>query len=294
MATRGNKQQNGGSGFGRAVVAALIVGLGVFAGIHYSEEAQAFLEPPRTRHVVDLIPLEEVGKPAPGTRAEERGARGEERGARDESRASEPRQQWSGREIDRGPADGRKIALTFDAGSTAAPVPAILEALREAGVKSTFFITGRFAEQFPEALRQIAAAGHELANHTWSHRDLTALPDDEIADELGRTDDIVRSITGRTTKPHFRPPHGARNPHVLQVAAQEGYRTVYWSLDSRDSVDAGITAGAIHSRVMQRIDAGGIVLLHCGSQATADALPGLLSDLKAAGYRPTTVSKLLR
>src|SRR5262249_53218915 len=86
---------------------------------------------------------------------------------------------------------------------------------------------------------------------------------------------------------------GARDARVIRIAAAEGYRTIYWTADSLDSVDRNITAEAIRSRVARRAAPGAIVLLHCGSQATAAALPGLLDDLAAAGYQVVTLSELL-
>jgi peptidoglycan/xylan/chitin deacetylase (PgdA/CDA1 family) len=145
----------------------------------------------------------------------------------------------------------------------------------------------------PEMVRRIADAGHELGNHTYTHPDLTRVPDEQVLAELQRTEDQVRRVTGRSTKPYFRPPFGARDARVLRLAAVEGYRSVYWTTDSWDSVKKGIRPDEIRRRVVGKAQPGGIVLMHCGSQATADALPQILRALKEQGYEIVTVSELL-
>jgi peptidoglycan/xylan/chitin deacetylase (PgdA/CDA1 family) len=196
-------------------------------------------------------------------------------------------------EIVRGPATSKRVALTFDAGSSAAPTPAILAALRSEGLHCTFFLTGRWTETNPGVVRRIVEEGHEIANHTYSHPDLTRVPDERVLSELERTEAEVQRVAGKSTKPYFRPPYGARNARVLRLAAAHGYRCVYWTTDCWDSVKKGIRPEEIQERVLRKARSGSIVLMHCGSQATADALPGLLRSLKARGYEVVTVSKLL-
>lgn len=186
------------------------------------------------------------------------------------------------------------VALTFDAGSSAQPVPAILQALAQHGVRSTFFLTGQWIERHPHAARQIAEAGHELGNHSWSHPPFTSLTDEQIREQLRRTEEIAQRVCGRSTKPLFRPPFGDRDERVRSIVAEEGYLTIYWTIDSWDSVKRDITPQEIIARVMRRMRPGAIVLMHCGSEATAQALPQLLQALEAQGYRAVTVSELLR
>ncbi len=188
--------------------------------------------------------------------------------------------------------NGEKVALTFDAGASGKPGNDILKALQERGIRCTFFITGEFAHMNPDLLRAIAADGHEFGNHTWSHPDLTKLPDDEIRDELRRTEEEVSSLTGLSTLPWFRPPYGARNRRVLKVAADEGYECVYWTLDSWDAYKKGITAEEITERILSRIRPGAVVLCHIGSSATAEALPGVLDGIAEMNLTPVRVSDL--
>jgi peptidoglycan/xylan/chitin deacetylase (PgdA/CDA1 family) len=195
-------------------------------------------------------------------------------------------------ELTRGSRGGSEVALTFDAGASGDPTRAILKALDDADVKATFFLTGKWCERYPYLVREIVSAGHEIGNHTYDHKDLTKLTDAEIADELKRADEAVYAAAGVHTIGYFRPPLGARNKHVLEVAAQNGYRSAYWSLDSLDSVQAGITSAQIRDRVLGKPAAGDIVLMHCGSEETSRALPEILKGLKARGYRSVRVSEL--
>jgi peptidoglycan/xylan/chitin deacetylase (PgdA/CDA1 family) len=200
----------------------------------------------------------------------------------------------SSREVDAGNPSAKVVALTFDAGSSAAPVPTILRALAQRGSRCTFFLTGQWMERYPDVARQIAEAGHELGNHSWSHPAFTSLTDEQIREQLRRTEETALRVCGRSTKPLFRPPFGARDERVRSVAAEEGYLTIYWTIDSWDSVKKDITPQMITDRVMRHIRPGAIVLMHCGSEATAQALPQLLNALDAQGYRVVTVSELLR
>lgn len=196
-------------------------------------------------------------------------------------------------EIDRGSGKRPEVALTFDAGSDWKPVKLILDTLATEGVKCTFFLTGEWVSKNPKTAAKIAAQGHELGNHSWNHPPFTDLKDPAIRDQLRRTEDLVKETLGKTTHPYFRPPLGARDGRVRRVVADEGYLTIYWTLDSRDSVDKGITAQQIRDRVLAGVKPGSIVLMHCGSEPSAEALSEILKGLKSKGLTPVTVSRLL-
>lgn len=189
-----------------------------------------------------------------------------------------------------------RIALTFDAGAAGETLPRILNTLRERNIHITMFITGKFAEQYSDGIRQAVADGHEIANHTYSHLDSRNLTDDELAGELARTEGIIQGIAGVSTKPYWRAPYGARNNHVLNVAVSQGYRSIYWTLDSLDSVGQPKTPDFIFNRVTNtpgvNLD-GAIILQHFGSEASADALPRILDRLNEMGLQVVTISQLL-
>ena len=186
------------------------------------------------------------------------------------------------------------IALTFDDGDDGANIPQILQILAENNIKGTFFTTGLAAESHPELIRSIAAQGNSLGNHSFSHPYFTKLSSGQIKDELLRTDTVVNNISGQSTKPYFRPPYGDYNSAVLQAAGEAGFtNAITWSIDSLDW--QGVRASEITQKVLSNAFPGCIVLMHTGSGAvyTPAALPGIISSLKAMGYKIVTIPQLL-
>jgi peptidoglycan/xylan/chitin deacetylase (PgdA/CDA1 family) len=186
------------------------------------------------------------------------------------------------------------IALTFDAGAGAAPTASMLATLAERGLRATFFLTGKWADENPELVRQIRAAGHEIANHSYNHPDFRTLSDAQIVEEIERTEAVISRLAGVSTKPWFRFPYGARDARTRAAVDRLGYRSVYWTLDSLDSVGPPKTPQFLHERVTSGAGNGSIVLLHIGSAPTAAALPGIIDTLQQRGYRLVTVTELLR
>ena len=185
------------------------------------------------------------------------------------------------------------VALTFDAGTEGGgAAPQILEILRERALHVTFFLSGHWVDHNPELAQQMLVDGHEFANHSYSHPDLTHLSDNQIVYELDYTDQVVWDIVGVHTRPYFRPPFGARNGHVLDVAAATGFRSIYWSLDSGDWLPRA-TAGAVAARVLRFAAPGDIVVEHVGSEASAEALPVILDEFAQRGWAVGTVSEVL-
>ena len=190
------------------------------------------------------------------------------------------------------PATG-VVALTFDAGTVGGgSAPEILEILRERGLRVTFFLSGHWVDHNPELAQQIVDDGHEIANHSYDHPDLTRLSDEQIVWELDYTDQVVSDVMGAHTRPYFRPPFGARNRRVLDVAAASGFRSIYWSLDSGDWLPRA-TAGGVAGRILRFAAPGDIVVEHVGSAASAGALPVILDDFAQRGWRIGTVSEVL-
>jgi peptidoglycan/xylan/chitin deacetylase (PgdA/CDA1 family) len=208
-------------------------------------------------------------------------------------RPSTPAEKVPAVEIDRGTSGRPEVALTLDAGADWRPTRQILETLAKEKVRCTFFLTGEWVRENPKTTARIAAEGHEIGNHSWDHAAFTGLTDAQIKEQLERTEALIRETTGKSSRPYFRPPLGARDARVRQAVADNGYLNVYWTLDSHDSVQKGITASQIKERVLGEIAPGSIVLLHCGSQATADALPEILAGLRERGLSPVPLSRLL-
>ena len=181
------------------------------------------------------------------------------------------------------------IALTFDDG----PHPrteALLSVLREAHVPATFFVVGKMADRYPQIIRDIARDGHELANHTYTHRNLSRLPSDEVIDELEQTREVVQRLTGQDAY-LFRPPGGDFSRRTVRLATQSGYRMVLWNVLT-DDVE-GASPRHIRRRILQGAQDGAIILMHSGIQNTIDILPGVIAELRQRGYNFVTVSALL-
>ena len=196
-------------------------------------------------------------------------------------------------EFSRGNPDSPKIALTFDAGWENRPGPKILDVLAKHNIHSTFFLTGMWVEKNQNLTRRIIAEGHEIGNHTWSHKRLTKLSASEIEAEADKAEQLIIKITGRSAKPLLRIPYGERDKRVLSVLAKLGYRSIYWDEDCLDSVKPNVTSDEIEERVMRKTRNGSVVLMHIGSDATANALDSILQKLQVAGFQPVTVGELL-
>lgn len=196
------------------------------------------------------------------------------------------------RNVVRGDAARPLVALTFDAGSGADGAETILDALREHGVRSTFFLTGAWVKRYPEMARRIAVEGHELANHSFSHPDFTQISDDRIRSEIASTEELIREETGLETKPLFRFPFGAYDARVLRALRAAGYLSIYWTLDSSDWREE-TTAPDIGERVLRGAGNGFIVVHHVSPKKTGEALRQIIPGLKARGFSLVTVSELL-
>jgi peptidoglycan/xylan/chitin deacetylase (PgdA/CDA1 family) len=195
-------------------------------------------------------------------------------------------------EVVRGNPDRPEMSLTFDCGSGSAPTPAILQTLRNRGIRTTFSLTGRWVEQNPGLTQEIAAE-HELSNHSYSHSDFAAMSDAEILDEMHRTEAIIEQTAGRGTKPLWRAPYGSRNQHILELVSGAGWPThLFWTVDALDWQQ--ISPDEVKARVLNVAGNGAIALMHCASPQTAEVLDSLITDIQARGLTLTSVSALLR
>lgn len=186
--------------------------------------------------------------------------------------------------------DGKYIALTFDDGPHPDVTPRILESLAQYDAKATFFMLGLQVEYYPELAAEVANQGHEVANHSHSHTDMTLLGNDQIAKEIATTNANIENITGSKSV-LFRPPYGAYNEQVQNIAKQNGLSIILWSVDSLDWKNRN--KHTIHSTVTANATVGSTVLLHDIHPTTADALPEVLKTLSEQGYEFITVSELM-
>ena len=203
--------------------------------------------------------------------------------------AAVQRSPLAGREWSRLPTARKVVALTFDCGGNSAGVPSVLSTLTREHVAATFFVTGRWAEVYPAQARAIAA-GFPIGNHTYGHADLTDLPDAAVRAQIVDGQATLARIAGLETRPLLRFPYGARDARTRGIAASLGYGSVYWTVDTLgwQGRSAGGTA-AIVERVLDHLAPGEIVLMHVGaandgSTLDADALPAVVSAVRARGY----------
>jgi chitin deacetylase len=183
------------------------------------------------------------------------------------------------------------IALTFDDGPNPAVTPKVLEILKGYNAKATFFVIGKHIKLHPNILKEVAASGHAIGNHSFSHS--YSIPAERAAEDIDANSRLIRKVTGLTTT-LFRPPGGFTHGHLAQAALAQGYTAVLWTISSADS--ARISAKLITNNVLHTPHPGDIILMHDGPGhlETVHALPKILESLRAAGFRFVTVPELLR
>ena len=198
--------------------------------------------------------------------------------------------------VRRGPASGRRIALTFDDGPDPTWTPRVLAGLAEREVTASFFVVGARAASTPDTVRRIADAGHEVSSHGWSHRSLWLCGPQRTAEEIGRAQEVLGALAGRAPR-YFRPPWGMVNAAMYGVLRRWNLRCVLWSIQPEGLRPRPADLQAEH--VLRRAHPGAIVDLH-DAEGTRDAparlcaaLPRMIDGLRDGGYTLTTVGDLL-
>lgn len=181
----------------------------------------------------------------------------------------------------------RQIALTFDDGPNPATTPIVLDLLKKYNAKATFFVLGNAVAGNEDILKRMVAEGHEVANHSWSHPNLTHLTADQIYQEIELTQQVIESAIGQRPE-MVRPPYGAVNQTVVNAM---GLPSIYWNVDTEDWLSRD--SNAIFARVQQQACPGCIILMHDIHQSTVDSLEPVLQFLTSEGYNLVTTSELL-
>ena len=183
------------------------------------------------------------------------------------------------------------LSLTFDDGPHGTLTPKLLDLLGRHNAKCTFYVIGRNVEAYPDIARRIVAEGHEIANHTWTHPQLSRLSSARVAEELRRTHETVLEVTGvRMT--NLRPPYGAFNDSVRRVAFdRHGYDTIMWSVDPLDWKFRN--SSRVTRELVKGAAPGAVLLCHDIHPSTIAAMPSTLDQLLGRGFRFVTVAELM-
>ncbi|MFM2197904.1 MAG: hypothetical protein RLZZ505_1336 [Verrucomicrobiota bacterium] len=186
---------------------------------------------------------------------------------------------------------GNYIAITFDDGPHPQNTPRLLDILAARNVKATFYVIGRSVDLHPGVLRRTVAEGHEIGNHSHTHRLLSKLGESEVRQEMQRCQDAVGRAAGVRMRT-MRPPYGGLLQSQRELVHREfGYPTILWSVDPLDWKRPG--PSVITSRILSGTTAGGIVLAHDLHSQTVDAMPATLDGLLRRGFKFVTVSQLI-
>jgi peptidoglycan/xylan/chitin deacetylase (PgdA/CDA1 family) len=181
--------------------------------------------------------------------------------------------------------------LTFDDGPSAKLTPKLLDLLAAHHIKATFFLIGENVAEHPEIVGREVREGHEVANHSWSHPNFGKMGDDSVRSQVRRTDDAIKSAAG-ITPTLLRPPYGSITARQKKWINQEfGHKIVLWDVDPLDWRRPG--PNVVCARIVKNTRAGSIVLAHDIHPGTIDAMPCVLKELEAKGFKFVTVSELI-
>ncbi len=186
----------------------------------------------------------------------------------------------------------KQVALSFDAAWGNEDTQKLLSILAKHNVHATFFMTGQWVDSYPEDVKSIFAAGHDLGNHSQNHKQMSKLSKSEIKKELMSVHSKVKELTGYNMF-LFRPPYGDYNNTLITTAKDCGYYTIQWSVDSLDWKDYGVES--IIKSVTQNKDLGNgsIILMHNGAKYTEEALDTVITTLQQNGYELVPISQLI-
>ena len=186
--------------------------------------------------------------------------------------------------------DQKMIAISFDAAWGNEDTQQLIDILGKYNIKATFFVVGQWVDKYPESVKALADAGHEVMNHSNTHAHMSQLSADEIIADVNACNDKIEAVTGvRPTL--IRPPYGEYDDNVITAIRSMGMEPIQWDVDSLDWKD--LSAADITKRVTSKVQAGSIVLFHNAALHTPEALPTILETLLQEGYTFAPISQLI-
>lgn len=184
----------------------------------------------------------------------------------------------------------KRISISFDCAWGTEHTDAILKAMEQNGVRCTFFMVQFWAEKYPEYVRKIDQAGHEIGTHSKTHSYMSKQNESEIRSELESSSAAITAVTGKKVE-LFRPPYGDYDNLLIDTCNSMGIYPIQWDVDSLDWKD--LSATDIAMRVINGVKEGSIILCHNNGLHTAEALPLIFSTLKNRGYEFVPIGELI-
>lgn len=185
----------------------------------------------------------------------------------------------------------KKVALSFDAAWGNDDTETLINILAEYDAKATFFVVGAWVDKYPESVKQLSDAGHQIMNHSNTHPYMTKIDSIQKLDELNSCNRKIAEITGKTPT-LFRPPYGDYDNATIEATESIGMYTIQWDVDSLDWKE-NATPESICNRVTSKVKNGSIVLFHNDADHTPEALPKILKCLKDEGYEFIFIEDLI-
>lgn len=183
-----------------------------------------------------------------------------------------------------------KIAFTMNCAWNAEDIDIILETLKNNDVHITFFMVGNWVDKYPEAVKKIHEAGHEIGSHSNTHPHVNNLSAEKNLEEIKLSVSKIEKITGQKIN-LYRTPYGEYNDTVIHTAQENKYYTIQWNIDTLDY--EGLTGDEMWNRIKNKLENGSIILSHNGTKHTADSLDMIIKNIRSQGFEITTVSDLI-
>ena len=182
------------------------------------------------------------------------------------------------------------VALSFDCAWGTEHTDAILNELARENIAATWFMVEFWTEKYPDYVKKIDAAGHEIGTHSATHSYMSRQSAEEIKSELSSSSQAITDITGKPVE-LFRAPYGDYDDQLIETAEEQGLFTIQWDVDSLDWKD--LSASDIAMRVLNAVQPGSIILMHNNGLHTAESLPLIISTLRARGYSFKTIGDMI-
>jgi len=186
--------------------------------------------------------------------------------------------------------DDKKVAISFDAAWGNEQTETLLQILKDKNVTATFFLVGDWVDKYPDSVKAIAKAGHDVENHSDTHAYMTKLSKEGQMSEIKNCNDKIKAITGKAPT-LFRPPYGDYDNSVVKSVKESSMYPIQWDIDSLDWKDP--TPQQMVERITSKLTSGSIILMHNGAKNTPEALPQIIDAVRAQGYEFVPISQII-